>query len=290
MSISIRLSGGLGNQIHQLAAGVAIAGRLETELVVDKSTINLGSNSNRKFELGGFDFASIRVPIYFVGRVSKINVFASKISRRFLGRQIQRFKDTDFVDKGIPVDRQIAMIRDGSSISGHFTDFSWIRIAQTFGFELKVHENLISDSTKEFALQISNQDIAIHLRYGDYLSNPSLFPIVNDNYVNKAKILLKNYKNIFTYSDDIPSAKKYCPETLKTSNRILGPNELSALETFWLLSKYQKLITSNSTFSSLAAYFSVANNYQVVTPVPYLKQGWTDTLPSTWNRIDIIDS
>ena len=68
MSIQIKLAGGMGNQLHQLAAGVAVAGYLNTDLKVDISAVNLGSNASRRYELYKFDWGPLRIETEEIGK------------------------------------------------------------------------------------------------------------------------------------------------------------------------------------------------------------------------------
>jgi hypothetical protein len=290
MSITMRLSGGLGNQLHQVAAGVAMAGSIGTSLVLDRRTINLGSNSQRYFELDGFDFNSMKVYFEFLGKETRIRSLASRVSRKLLKNELFWLAKSDFIENQASVKEQVSNVGDGYTVSGHFVDFEWIYLAEAFGFLPKVREENVSTKAKEISSRIHKEDIAIHLRFGDFLKNPSLFPLVTDSYIKEALQLLSNFNRIWIYTDDMTSAGKYCQEILKRSYCVLSPQDISSLDTFWLLGQYQRLVTSNSTFSSLAAYLAPKKISDVVTPIPHLYAKWKDNLPSDWHRVELLKS
>ena len=65
LPLRVQVMGGLGNQLHGLAAGVAIAGYFQRELIVDTSRVSFGSNLSRIPELHSLKLDSCEVQITF---------------------------------------------------------------------------------------------------------------------------------------------------------------------------------------------------------------------------------
>jgi hypothetical protein len=94
-------------------------------------------------------------------------------------------------------------------------------------------------------------------------------------------------QRIHLFTDSVDQLRARYPQLISLPNLvIIDPlDELSPVETMALMSKHKKLIISNSTFSSWAAWFS--HSQAVVTPIPHHKNSWEDNLPKSWQRIDV---
>lgn len=287
MSITVRLSGGIGNQLHQFAAGVAIAGVKKTNLILDLRTINLGSNQKRVFELDSLDFSKLTVPYSFLGSVSTLRNLIYRFRNKlnlpqsfYLGRNIIQETSEDPLT-------QIEKINDNDEVSGHFVDFNWVYKAEEFGFGPQIKENILTKEVIALKEKVGHDDVAIHMRFGDFLEHPDIFPKIDDDFFQEALSHLPKANHIWIFTDDLRNATKFCNKTIRKAFKVLGPKELSSIETFWLFGQFNAMITSNSTFSCWASYISNQANPQVITPTPHLLKSWTDSLPNSWLRIPL---
>lgn len=289
MSIQIRLAGGMGNQLHQLAAGVAMAGYLNSDLKVDTSAINLGSNASRRYELDRFDWGPLRIETEEIGKPNFFKPFLNKVIRLLPAafEQLLPTQPSTYAESSEPPEIQLSSIRIGDIVSGHFVSFKWADIAKGYGFAPRVRDEKISVNAREIATTIYDQSLAIHLRFGDYITMPDLFPLITDSFLEKALAIMEGHKQIWIFTDDLSNAEKYCPKIMKNASFAFSQATMSAIDTFWLMTQFPKIITGNSTFSTWAAYLSKVQNPKIVTPTPHLLKGWIDGLPENWIRIPI---
>ena len=287
MAIHMCLSGGLGNQLHQCAAGVAMAGSLETDLFLDLRTLNLGSNPKRNLELDKLELGKFNFGFNYDGKRMVSRAVARRISSK-LGLSIERFLSipvSSHKDNSHDPKEQIRNLSKNEVVSGHFVDFEWVDLAKKFGFKPLIRHALISNSTRNAALEISRNDLAIHLRYGDFLNMPTLFPIATDDFISRALSEFSSIDNIWIFTDSQEEVRRRCPELLKRAKKVLSSQQLSGIETFWLLGQFHQVVTGNSTFSTWATFLSPHQEITVVTPTPHLLNGWIDRLPESWIRV-----
>lgn len=287
MSITMRLSGGLGNQLHQLAAGVAIAGEKKTALTLDRRSINLGSNSKRTFELDYFDFSNLMISMNYIGEEMQLRSFGLRLLNRLGIRTNLDLGDEDFKESKEDVTKQMEKIENNDVISGHFVDFAWVTRAEKFGFRPLVKKEFLTPKIFELQSEILENDVGIHLRYGDFLKHPNLFPKVDDEYIEEALSYISKVNRIWIFTDDLINARKLCGKTFNQAYRVFGPQELSSVDTFWLFGQFSKMVTSNSTFSCWSSYLTSQSNPTVITPIPHLLNDWKDSLPKNWIRVQL---
>jgi Glycosyl transferase family 11 len=293
--IRINLIGGLGNQLHCLAAAWATAARISSPLMINAKEIPFGSNASRRYELDQFDFSkfgpgaiaitgnrllkfnSIGLNKYFVRAKSKLRVKSPTLWGTY-------------VDDGTPVNIQISRVTNSSIMTGHFLDFEWANHAANYGFPKELHPLSPSREFLSLREKLDYKRIAIHIRLGDYLNLKSLFPIPDEKYYLNAISRIDPIDPRYTiFTDDPVAVYKLYPNLAKDTETILDPTiDISALETMALLSYHQKIVTANSTFSSWAAWFGSNNGAKVVTPVPHLWGKWQDQLPKDWVRFNLI--
>ncbi len=291
-SLEVQVVGGLGNQLFGFAAGLVLARTLTLHPVVNLERVSFGSNLTRKPDLQNIDLGSLEAEITFANsHISNSFYLYEKVRRasRNILPSLVNISEPEYVDSLEDPRSQIGKIPSSTkSIGGPFMDFAWAEIAKDFGFPAHLNPKR---STKTFldACEISvNVNFAIHIRLGDYLNHPDIFPIVPESYYLKALEYLE-YRNqkVHVFTDSPRIAQEKFPKLIQMSGvEILDPKrELSALETMSIMSRYPNLITSNSTFSSWAGWFN--SDKKVITPVPHHYNGWCDTLPNHWTRIAI---
>lgn len=76
------------------------------------------------------------------------------------------------------------------------------------------------------------------------------------------------------------------PLVFLRSDRVFTPRKNDTLASFKMLSQGKMIVTSNSTFSTWAAWFS--NSKYIFTPIPHMiNVPWEDSLPENWIRFDM---
>lgn len=289
--IEIQVMGGLGNQLHGLAAGIAIAGTQNRSLIVDTSRVMFGSNLSRLPELQHLQIGKCSIDVTFsIFSQNAVHKWHEKISRKSRGKIKSRinFTEPDFWDKLEKPQTQIKSITEQTkSIGGPFIDFDWADIAVRFGFPVECLPLNPSPGFKNELSKISANSIALHIRMGDYLQHSDIFPIVSERYYLSAlkSVERERSQEVVIFTDSPKLLDTHFPSLLSTANtRVLG-SRTTPLETLSLMSKYQIVIGSNSTFSGWASWFSGPKT--IVTPVPHHRKNWNDRLPKDWIRLPI---
>ena len=291
--LEIQVMGGLGNQLHCLAAGLVVANKLNLGLVVNSDRVMFGSNMNRRLEINEVSFPQLNNSLKY----KKENNVRIKHTYELLRRNskgllppISITSDPDYIDSGLKVSQQLMFLPEKTrSIGGSFIDFEWADRAVHFGFPSELVPIKASESYAKHLSRISDDSVALHVRLGDYLKLKDVFPIVNEEYYFEALDLLQisETKPIHIFTDSPVYLRDLFPRLTRIKTvEIVDPKLIfKPVETMSLMSKYKNLIACNSTFSSWAAWFSANKN--VVTPIPHLKGNWVDRLPSEWHRISL---
>lgn len=291
--LEIQVVGGLGNQLFGFAAGLVVARTLVLNPEVNLERVRFGSNLSRKPELQNIDLGALEGDISFVNlRNSKSSHLYERLRRtsRNLLPVLVRHSEPDYLDSFESPSKQIQRIpRNTKSIGGPFMDFAWVELAKNHGFPRYLVPKICSKQYLEACNIASNANFALHIRLGDYLKHPDIFPILPESYYFKSIEFLdfKSNQEIHIFTDSPRLARKKFPKLFQFSGvrMIDSERKMSPLETMSVMSRYPNLIASNSTFSSWAGWFNA--DKKVVTPIPHHHNDWNDTLPNHWVRMSI---
>ena len=281
MTIRIKLSGGLGNQMFQFATGYAVAKKNNVRLSLDLKYIN-----KRKL-FNGFELENV-FNIY--SKISFLNKQSSFKSLNFL--EILNIFDKSFykfIEPHYHYSQNILNLPKHSFLDGYwqselyFKDYTnEIREIFSFSGNLDKENNLIIEEIN------SNNSISIHLRRGDFLlkQNNNHNTNLKEYYlkaINYSSKFLKNPK-YFIFTDD-PS---WVSENfiLKHSYFIVDINHGSkSFLDMHLMSLCQINIIANSSFSWWGAWLNNKKDKIVYAPKNWFndKSICTDDLfPKSW--------
>ena len=128
--------------------------------------------------------------------------------------------------------------------------------------------------------------VAVHVRRGDYLSNQSMYGNICDLEFYKRAIKKLEKKDLeyhyYIFSDDYSWCYKNF-EFLKTKTFVDFQNDV--VDDFYLFSKFQNKIISNSTFSWWATMIN-KNNKLVICPKKWNNEiDYNNLIPENWIKI-----
>ena len=269
--IITKLIGGLGNQMFQYAAGRAVAYRSNIPLKLDIT--NFETYKLRSYQLGCFNiqenFASTKDIERFMPRRRQIGAFTYyKIRAKLLPWHKQKL----IKERGILYDPDIIKIKGDAYLEGYwqsekyFEDISDIILRE---FTIKYKPNNIN--SQMLAKIDSVNSVSLHIRRGDYISNPIATQILGvlslDYYINALNLISKKVKDpyVFVFSEDVSWAK----ENLKTSLPLyfIEHNRFNKdYEDLRLMSRCKHHIIANSSFSWWAAWLSEYQKKIVIAP------------------------
>jgi hypothetical protein len=308
-TITIALTGGLGNQLFQLAAALSCAGNGTVHILKQQG-------NPRKNKLGEPEIFSFSLP----SNVTVINGGYFKwLSSKIIGFNLRTgFSPTKLES------RLLRLIQAVSSITLFIlTGRIWkIAVADNLGFpsslKLKRHTLLIgyfqtdkfiqqlgihkfiggteetSDKITEYQkLSEIEMPLVVHVRLGDYRGEAGI-GIVSDNYYLANYHSLWNtgeFQKIWLFSDEPDEAIKLFDSSLIPYVRVIDSQNLSSAQTLELMTFGKGYLIANSTFSWWGAYLSKTANAKVIAPMPWFKNLPEPRflVPKNWNRAEGFD-
>lgn len=239
--IILNIKGGLGNQLFQLIAALKFATDNNQKLYI--YTGNLSAyETKRQFAL---DILIKDSPVE-IKLIEKKKIFLNKFFLAFLGK-VKCFviNEKNYFSKIFP----FLNIIDDYFINSDYFDENVLRILnQTF--DVKLYDTLITKVPEH----LIKNSIGIHIRGTDRAAENLTFDY--EKLLNS--IIEVSDSNIICFTDDIAYAKQ---QLCKINRPItfLPDLKLSDIEEFYFISKINKFIVSNSTFSILARKLSSDN-------------------------------
>jgi hypothetical protein len=285
--LSIEISGGLGNQLFQIAALESFALDHNLKPVINLSKISTGSMP-RNFEVPT-DLLEVLIPEKLVYEINNRFIIWYKkivwnIESIFPKVKIRNI----YLAKGIGFDPGPGSQFNSKAISGYFQSFRYPeKLEWRDKFKKFTPKGTKFSSLKKEMLQAD--PIVIHIRGKDYITDKSGVGNLGSSYFSNAiKNANSSNQAVWVFTDDVEHAY-----------RILGPmkinyliidryNDLSAIETIYLIAAAKKIIISNSTFAWWAAYIS--SNAQVYAPKKWFKEkdDPIDLIPANWHCLDSV--
>jgi hypothetical protein len=171
-------------------------------------------------------------------------------------------------------------ILDNTNLSGFFQSEKYFKHCQEkirhyFEFE----QDLVEKIKDRFSYILKEEICAIHVRRGDYVTNPNHLALPYEYYIRAIKHIPNGVK-LLVFTDDIP----YCNKIFSDGFHIIENN--SDIEDFILMSLCNHFIIANSSFSWWAAWLSKGSGKRIAPHKwfgPGLKHHSTkDLIPDNW--------
>ena len=251
----IKLHGGLGNQLFQVAAGLNYC-KINNSLPI----LIFMDNKNEK-------------NIYPHSNIKKI---LSSVFNKFNKLSINKFDfnydlikpDKNFNDSYKKIILPPPKLKD-VFLDGYFQNLKYFNVIKEELREVFLNEN-IRESIKEKYKDI-NKFFFIHIRRGDYVGN-KLYEIDYNSYYTKAiqKFLSTNDLKInkfYVFSNDIEYCKTYQVfEKFKNEVKFMFLEDLDEIETFYFMTLCKGGIICNSSFSWWASYLNDTDDKKIIIP------------------------
>jgi hypothetical protein len=306
--LKVSLSGGLGNQLFQFAAGLNYKG--DRKLVL---TTNYGyprTNSNGIPDLLGFRISdevelrkNLRTTVIFQRLINLSLRLSSndplrrkKMVKNFVLVLVRIFSLNQLIVKmpnGVGFDSTLQSDEKKLTMVGYFQTIVFADNPKVNpilrNLELQTRSNWVEEMHE---LSRKENPLILHLRLGDYRNEN--FGILDTKYFRaNVENLLKdnvNIKSIWLFSDEAAEAlEKLGPISNLPIRKIggSGQNPCEILEAMTFGSGY---IISNSTFSWWGAYLRKKSEAKVIAPNPWFLSGRTpkSLYPKDWILADAI--
>lgn len=306
---TLSVSGGIGNQLFQLAAGIALSKNrrllVEASLRDPRARIDLTieiqqyewpisveflpmqnfawlERKLRNYLLRLSSYKTVKNLDFYLNSL-KIEVISKLLSHIFWrGSRIQ-------VCRGVGYDEKLTS--DISLFIGYFQSAKWVaqeEIADLFrNLKLRTEPHWL---TKLRADAVYEKPIILHMRLGDY-KNEQTFGIPHASYYESAVLKLwetRKFKRIWIFSDEINLAVQRLPQWIIDNSRLITEGQNAPAATIEAMRLGCAYVISNSTFGWWGAYLSHNENVPVIAPSPWFKgrEEPLGIIPENWIRKD----
>jgi hypothetical protein len=302
----ISLTGGLGNQLFQLAFVLSQSGSGQV-------TIEQNLGLPRQNASGNPEILSFQLPVSLkVLRKRRISTFNRRVVNFAMRTAISvNRRPNIFILKPVlviasaitsihlmqprkiisPTDigySPITKSRFPKLFVGYFQSFRWADEVKDSLLGLKLLTE--SEELKEY-IQFARieKPLAVHVRLGDYVDIES-FGIPSLLYYESAineQFSKHNFEKIWLFSNDPRNAINFIPEKYRDRTRIIGEIGNSSAETLELMRHAKAYVIGNSTFSWWGAYLSYSEKPYVIAPNPWFKgePSPNELIPQNWRQI-----
>jgi hypothetical protein len=303
--IIVKLLGGLGNQMFQYAAGLALASARRTVLKLDVSWFReLGEHEgHNRYSLGCFNICEQFATSEEIDRIkgsplTRIESFSARLARTL---HLYRYANSlslpgaPFVQKE-PADFDPVLLEQPDNT---YLDGMWQspRYFESIKGLLQMHFSFrypVTPTVDRVIHRIRDSpSAALHFRRGDYVRNPEfnrINGVVRLQYYYEAiqRILARDPRTKFyIFSDDIESVRSEFAPT--------APHEFVDVTEPWhawdkirMMSACDHIAIANSTFSWWAAWLNHSPKRLVIAPDPWFAQppgGRCDIIPDAWLKL-----
>ena len=288
--VTVSLAGGLGNQMFQFATARAVALRNG----ISQPTLDLHqlsqpkrsrSTTRRSFELGFMTPDSYRL--------QELPAPAEKTLWWSIQRGIRKRQEGVLTERSFSFDPKVLGLTAPVYVEGYFQSEKYFEefadlIRQDFAYQPEIVSPQAQEKYEEIA---SQKSLAVHVRRGDYVSNPTTQafhgPLDIDYYKKSldAAYSLGRFDKVYVFSDD--------PDWVVGQNvfsgcEVMVPTGGPSITDLWVMSACSGFIIANSTFSWWAAWLGSAPHKKVIYPVPWFSSSpglEVDLLPSAWSPV-----
>ncbi len=288
--VIVRLSGGLGNQMFQYAAGRAIAHRRRVPLKLDVSEFQNGSHriyALEAFNINGSIISSQAIESFKTSATSRSALLLDKL-RPYYRRPLIK-------ESGFTFDPNILRASGQVYLDGYWQSEKYFEDIQELlraEFTVKEQPQGANASMMERIKQ-SSAAVSLHVRRGDYASDPgsnqyhgTCSPEYYQSAVSKL-IALGIQPHFFVFSDDIPWAQANLHLDYPAS--FVNQNGMSAdHEDLRLMSTCRHHIIANSSFSWWGAWLGSHPDMVVIAPRKWFNEATHDTrdlIPASWLQV-----
>ncbi len=278
----LELSGGLGNQLFQFTAGLARSIHKGAPISFDISRIDHGvtsreekiSDSVRVASLDpvNYSFVSSKLPrIYDV--ITHRSTFARRVDDLF---RPSYFSPAPGYDEVIFDGKKVAVLR------GYFQSWKYLDYLDSqnvkIRLEVKNSQSVVEKYSEIFDFE---NDVAVHVRRGDYAKFKESIGLLTNNYYLNAIKEFGSSRRVIIFSDETDIEEEFP----NFSNFYFTPDLVKekSIDSLVLMHQFRNIVISNSTFSWWAAALGNSDK-NVVSPSKWFKvlEDPEDLTPPSW--------
>ena len=279
--VVVRLTGGLGNQMFQYAAGRAIADRLGTELLLDtrafEHVLALRPYTRRAYALSPF---KLRARLATAEDLQDWPVWVVEIGMRlrFMRPLFRRWH----FESAITYDPGVRTLREPVYLAGYWqSERYFIDIADRIRADYMLRQPLAGANAGLLQMARSGSSVGLHVRRGDFASLDNaaqIHGLCSVDYYRRAMSAVRNrcpQCRFIVFSDDPDWARSELP--LDPSAIFVSGNDETPEQDLALMSACKHHIIANSSFSWWAAWLGNNPEQMVIAPTPWYASPKLDT-------------
>ena len=282
--IITEITGGLGNQLFQYAAGLALSNKHKTQLKINSNFNSL--DTNRKLTLTHFN-----IDVNQANPVEINHLYPSSSLNRKIQSILPASRKSFYKEKKFSFQSNFSQLSSSVYLKGYWQSelyFSSIDliIKEKYQLDPDCYKN-----ASDFIQQLSSHEsVSIHVRKGDYLKAPynSYYAELNNEYYKRAIEFLKEICpaiKAYVFTDDPTWVEQHLDLGI-SFELASGHKTNSMFEDFQAMRSCKYHVIANSSFSWWTAWLSDHQDKQVVAPKNWFKniqEDTTDLIPKSWN-------
>ena len=235
--VSIKMQGGLANNLFQIACAYAYSLKHNKELIISNQKFGISHNS---------------LDMYKENFLKKINLVSDKNFQCF-----KVYNEPQFNFSEIPYIEGDVYLDGYFQSEKYFSDYeNEIRNLLSY----TENTNLIKEKYKN---ELEKNTCSVHVRRGDYLKYPNHHPVQSINYFMKGIRQMPDDSLFLVFSDDISWCKENLPNI---EDKFVFIEENKDYEDLLLMSLCKNNIISNSSFSWWGAWLNENKDKKVIAP------------------------
>jgi hypothetical protein len=290
--ITVKLMGGLGNQMFQYAAGRALSLRHNVPLALDLSFLQApagGKHTQRQYELGGLN---IHATTLNSGDMTNFSESPGAMRRILMRLFPGFFSGLHLAESGHGYQGAFDRAPSDTYLDGFWQNERYFaRFAPDIRAELTPapHESVRSSDVAR--MTGSTASISVHVRRGDYVSSAEANAFHGtcgvDYYHEAISFIAKTVDSplIFVFSDD----PEWCRANLafRFPTHYLQPDAAAAND-MWLMSRCSHHVIANSSFSWWGAWLNERDGNTTVAPKEWFRGRDSKQLgvvPARWTTL-----
>ncbi len=290
--ITVRLKGGMGNQMFQYALGMKLASVVGTDMDLDLTA--LLDRSRKDIVPRDFDLPIFKVEERFAVSPDLLRTVykpKSSLVNKWMRRKAEKGKN-HVKEKQFKYDASLVKnAKDNSLYEGWFQSYKYFdgiegQVREAFSFKqgiLDYSKGLLDDIR-------SSNSVCLNVRRTDFLKVDNLNTTNLDYFLRGADYMLENVENphFFIFSDDV----EWCRENIKFDAPIQVVGHDHKGERFGnymqLMKACKNYIIPNSSFAWWAVWLNENKDKIVIAPKRWFNDTSIDTsdlIPADWLRM-----
>ena len=291
--VIVRLTGGLGNQMFQYAAGRALADRLGAELLLDTRAFEhaLAFRAYTRYAYALSPFKP-RARLATPADLKNWPVWVVEIGMRL--RFVRPLFRRWHFESAITYDPSLRTLHEPVCLVGYWqSERYFIDIADRIRADFTLAQPMSDDNSRLLELARSAGSVGLHVRRGDFVSlndAAQVHGLCSVDYYRRAISLVRNRCpecHFLVFSDDPEWARAELP--LDPSAVFVTGNEQRPEQDLALMSACKHHIIANSSFSWWAGWLGYSPDQIVIAPSPWYasaKLDARDLAVSRWQYIN----